>query len=198
VLAVVAGSQLGHTFVYSARYGAAASRYQSTGVHAYLPTVTAGVGAVLGAVLMTGLLLAAAARWLAPVPAGLRPRSSVRFLDALAVAFIAQLVIFIGQESVEALAAGQAAPPLSDLLLWGAFGQLPAAFVAAAAITWLLTRLETAWTALAEAVPRVLVEPFAAEGARRPWPASDGRLYLNSAFPSAFRKRGPPLRLALI
>jgi hypothetical protein len=198
LLAIVAGSQLGHTLVYSAKYGAAVARYQSSGVHAYLPTLTASIGAALGVVLMTGLLIVAAARWMVPAPAGLRRRSTMRFLDVLAMAFIAQLIIFISQETIEALAAGQAAPSLTDLLLWGAFGQLPAAVVAAAVITWLLTRLEAAWSALAEAVPRLLTEPFTPDGAPETRLAGDGRARLGSAFPAAFRKRGPPLRLALI
>jgi hypothetical protein len=197
LLAVLAGSQLGHALVYTARYGAAAGRYQSAGVHAYLPSLTAGIGAGIGVVLVTGLLLVAAARSTSFAPGGFRPRRTVRFLDVLALAFVAQVVLFVGQETVEALAAGQPAAPLPEQLLWGAFGQLPAALVAAATITWLLTRLEAAWTALAEAVPKLLVEPFTPAAWRLAWPAADGRLRLGSAFPAAFRKRGPPPRVAL-
>jgi hypothetical protein len=193
LFAIVAGSQLGHWLVYTARYGSDAGWIQSTGVHGYFPALTAGLGAVLGGVLMAGLLLAAAARWMVPVPTGFRRRGTVRFLDVVAAAFVVQLVLFVGQENIEALAAGHAASPLSEQLLWGAFGQLPAAAVAAAAITWLLTRLEAAWTAVARGVPRLLPEPSPPVDVRPVRSGAGGRRHLDSAAPSAFRKRGPPI-----
>ncbi|TMC13321.1 MAG: hypothetical protein E6J41_00805 [Chloroflexi bacterium] len=197
LLAIVAGSQLGHAIVYSARYGAGAGRLESAGVHGYFPTLTAGLGAVLGVAVMSALLIVAAARWASSTPAGFRPRGTVRFLDVLALAFIAQLLLFVGQETLEALAAGHAATPLSEQVLWGAFGQLPAAALAAAAITWLLTRLEAAWTVVANGLSRLPVDPPAPAVVRPARAARDGRPRLDSTFPAAFRRRGPPSGLVL-
>ena len=106
--------------------------------------------------------------------------------------FTAQLVVFIGQETAEAAAAGGPLPSVLQLLFWGALGQLPAALIASAVVAWLLTRLETAWTTIVAGVAAVLGEPEA------PAPAATGRprrtpsSTLESAFPAAFRKRGPP------
>src|SRR2546421_343274 len=51
------------------------------------------------------------------------------------------------------LAAGHTVLSAIDLPLWGALGQPPAAAVTAAAIVWLLARLDAAWSALIEAAP---------------------------------------------
>jgi len=197
LLSVLAGSQLGHTIVYLLRYGIEAPRHESAGVHAYYPTLAAVVGAALGVGLTFGLLLVAVARGLFLAPPGYRQRGTVRFIDVLSAAFVAQLLIFVGQEFIEALAAGGAIPSTGDLLLWGALGQLPAACVAAAMIRWLLARVERAWSTIIRGVPRHVSLPVAAAPGYVAWPESDRRLQLGSAFPSAFRKRGPPRRPAL-
>jgi hypothetical protein len=193
LFAVFASSQLGHALTYFARFGAHAPTYQSSGVHGYYPTLATGLGAVMGVVLLVSLAIVAAARCTLLAPAGYRPRATVRFIDVLAAAFAVQLMVFVGQETIEALAAGHAVPSVGELLLWGALGQLPAAAIAAAVIAWLLARLEAAWTAMVEGAPRVLVQsaPPLPECATRS--RVDARLQLGSAFPSAFRKRGPPL-----
>jgi hypothetical protein len=190
--AILAGSQLGHAIVYYARFGAAASGRQATGVHAYFPGLAGGLSAVLGLAAMACLLAVAAARSLAPAPAARRLRATTRFFDLLPVLFAAQVLLFMGQESVESLAAGRHLPSLVDLVLWGAFGQLPAAAVAAAALTWLLARLETAWAVLVDGVARLIgePEPLVLWRPTRPSPAAQR---LASAFPSAFLKRGPPV-----
>jgi hypothetical protein len=198
VLSVLAGSQLGHGLVYSARYGLDAGRYESVGVHAYFPMLATPLGAVVGVGLMVGLLLVAAARSLWLTQPGSRMRGTVRFVDVLAVAFVAQLAVFICQETIEALAAGRPVPTVGDQILWGALGQLPAAVVAAAAIVWLLTRVEEACTALVEAAPRLAFKPRDAALASGGRPESDGRLRLGSVFASAFRKRGPPRRPVVV
>lgn len=192
LLAVLAGSQLGHALTYFVRFGVDAARYQSEGVHSYYPPLAAGLGGSLGAVLTTTLLVVAAARCTILAPAGYRPRSTVRFLDVLGPVFAVQLLVFVGQETVEALASGQAVPSAGELLLWGTLGQLPAAAITATVTAWLLVRLDAAWTAIVDGVPQLLAGPTAAVvgSAGR---SEDGRERLGSAFPPAFRRRGPPL-----
>jgi hypothetical protein len=192
VFAIVAGSQLGHAIVYFARFGAAAGSRQATGVHAYFPALAGGLSAVLGVAVLACLLAVAAARSLTPGPSVRRLRATARFSDLLPALFAAQVLVFMGQESIESLASGGHLPSLVELLFWGAFGQLPAAAVAAAALTWLLARLETAWAVLVDGVARLACEPAPLAPGR---PARPDRpaLRLTSAFPSAFRKRGPPL-----
>src|SRR5215467_12954562 len=56
-VAILAGSELGHAIVYSARFGLDAGGRQATGAHAYLPALAGGLSAVLGTVLMTSLLV---------------------------------------------------------------------------------------------------------------------------------------------
>jgi hypothetical protein len=193
LLAILAGSQLGHAIVYYARFGLDAGAEQATGAHAYFPALVSGVGAVLGVAVMACLLAVAAARSLAPGPAARRLRATTRLFDLLPALFAAQLLVFMGQETIESLATGGHLPSLVELVVWGAFGQLPAAAVAAVAVTWLLARLETAWTALVDGVARLLGEPStpSPERSARPEPAPARRLA--SAFPAAFLKRGPPL-----
>jgi hypothetical protein len=193
-LAVLAGSQLGHAIVYYARFGAAAGGRQAAGVHGYFPALTGGLSAAIGGLAMVCLLVLAAARATRTGPAIYRSRATVRFLDALPALFATQLLVFVGQEVIEGLASSPAhLPSLVELLVWGAFGQLPAAAVAAALLTWLLMRVDAAWSALVDGTARLLHEHFtpAFERPLRPEPAL--ALRLASAFPSALRKRGPPL-----
>ncbi|TMC13313.1 MAG: hypothetical protein E6J41_00755 [Chloroflexi bacterium] len=191
-LAILAGSQLGHAIVYYARFGAGAAGRQATGVHAYFPALTGALSAALGGTALAVLLAVAAARSLAPGPAARRIRPTARFFDLLPALFAAQVLVFAGQETIESLAAGAPVPSVGELLFWAALGQLPAAAVAAAALTWLLARLESVWTALVDGVARLLGEPWTPAPARplglQPAPA----LRLASAFPAAFHKRGPP------
>jgi len=192
VLAILAGSELGHAIVYYARFGSGAAARQATGMHAYFPALTGVLSAVLGGAALAVLLAVAAARSLAPGPAARRVRATARFFDVLPALFAAQVLLFVGQETIESLAAGGAVPSLGELVFWAALGQLPAAAVVAAALTWLLARLESVWTALVDGVARLLGEPWTPVPARslrlQPAPA----LLLASAFPAAFRKRGPP------
>jgi hypothetical protein len=109
--------------------------------------------------------------------------------------FVAQLLFFMGQETVESLVAGGGhLPSAVELLFWGAFGQLPAAAAAAVVLTWLLARLDAAWTAIAAGRVGLscqdLTLALAGVARCRPAPAR----WLDSTFPLAFGKRGPPLR----
>jgi hypothetical protein len=192
--AVLAGSQLGHAFAYYARFGLEATSRQSEGVHAYLPTLAGVVSAGIGGLLLVGLLVIAAARSLSSCQAGWRRRSTLRFSDLLPALFVAQLLVFAGQETVESLAAGGGhVPSALELLLWGTLGQLPAAAIAAAVLAWLLSRLEAAWTVLLDGATRLLQDPFIPAIASPRRPALAANMRLASAFSAAFRKRGPPL-----
>lgn len=194
LFAILAGSQLGHAIVYYTRFGLGAGNRQSAGVHSYFPALAGGLSAALGILLMTGLLVIAAARSLGPVPVGCRRRATLRFFDLLSALFVVQLLVFAGQETIEGLAAGgRHLPSVIELLFWGSLGQLPAAAITAAVITWLFTRLEEAWTILLDGAARMLHEHStpALERASRPDPTA--ALRLASAFPSAFCNRGPPL-----
>jgi hypothetical protein len=101
LVAVLAGSQLGHALVFGARFGLEAGSRQAFGVHGYFPALTGGLSAALGVLLMTALLLAAAARSLRPAPAVYRIRATARFFDVMPLLFAAQLAVFMGQETVE-------------------------------------------------------------------------------------------------
>jgi hypothetical protein len=136
-------SQLGHLFVYQLQFGSAALAVQSTGAHAYFPTLvktSLGLGA---AAVLASLMLICAARLIT----GARGRaiaggpSYMRLLGAL---FTIQLVFFALQETAEAMAAGAAVATAPQLLLIGSVGQLPVALLGALALKWLLVRFEAA------------------------------------------------------
>jgi hypothetical protein len=193
LLAVLAGSQLGHAIAYYARFGLDAGSLQSRGAHWYLPALAGVLSALLGVLVMTSLVVVAMGRSLGPVPAGYRRRATLRFFDLLPVLFTIQLLLFAGQEMAEGLAAGGGhLPSAGDLLFWGALGQLPAATIAAAVLSWLLTRLEAAWSILLEGVTRLLPEPWVPVVERAGTPVAGPALRLAVVFPAAFRKRGPP------
>jgi hypothetical protein len=194
-VAILAGSQLGHAIAYYARFGLEAGGRQSqAGVHSYLPTLVGVLSGALGVLLMTGLLLVAAARSLGPQQVGHRRRATLRFSDLLPALFAAQLVVFAGQETIESIAAGGGhLPSAIELLFWGTLGQLPAAAIAAGVLAWLLTRVEAAWTVLLQGAAAALGGPATPTIVALLGPAPAAALRLASACPSAFRKRGPPL-----
>jgi hypothetical protein len=193
LLAILAGSQVGHAIVYWMRFGASAGAVQATGAHAYIPALAGGLSAVLGLAVMACLLFVAASRSLAPGPAIRRMRATTRYFDLLPALFAAQILLFMGQETIESLATSGHLPSLVELLIWGTFGQLPAAAAAAAALTWLLARLESAWTTLLAGVARLVGEPSTPAPERSAPPEPAPALRLAAAFPAAFSKRGPPL-----
>jgi hypothetical protein len=136
-------SQMGHLLVYRLQFGATAQAVQSTGSHAYFPTLvktSLGLGA---AAVLASLLLICVARFVT----GARGRaiaagpSYVRLLGTL---FTIQLVFFAVQETAESLAAGTAVATAPHLLLMGSVGQLPVALLGALALKWLLVRFESA------------------------------------------------------
>ena len=187
----LAGSQLGHAVAYFLKFGLGAAGRQSTGIHAYFPTLSGVLSAVVGGCLIAALVVIAASRLLDGVPAGLRRRRTTPVFDVLPTLFVAQLGIFICQEAVETLVASGSLPSLIELLFWAAVGQLPAALLGAVVLSWLSARIETAWTVLlagAVGIPESLAPALVPT--RHAAPAAS--LTLSFIFPSAFQKRGPP------
>jgi len=142
----VLGSQAGHLLAYELRFGGAAAQLQSTGAHAYFPTVAkTGLGivslATLAGLVLVGIARVAAGRAVPQV-------SSPSFMRVLASTYTLQLAIFGVQETLEAVLGGGHPGSAPLLLLWGAFGQLPVAIAAALALRWLLVRVRPALSAL--------------------------------------------------
>jgi hypothetical protein len=190
--AILAGSQLGHALAYYARFGLDAGSVQAHGTHSYLPTLAGVLSAGIGTLLMISLLVLAAARTLGPRQAVNRRRATLRFSDLLPALFVAQLVVFGCQETIESLVVGAHLPSALELLIWGTLGQLPAAAIASGVLAWLLSRLECVWTDLVAGVARLFYQPPPPATLATPWPGPAASLRLASAFPSAYRKRGPP------
>lgn len=187
VLMAAAASQAGHLLAYGVRFGAASAAVQSRGAHAYFPLVALLVGGLAGIVGLACVLVIAAGRRLG----GGRPLERRPLMDYLPVFFALQLGLFIGQETVESVAAGAPAPDAVALLLWGAVGQLPAAAVAALAFCWLAARVAPAMEALRR---RRRLTPLRAPIALNlPRPGlSIPRLALATSAPAVLVKRGPP------
>jgi hypothetical protein len=147
-------SQLGHLLVYQLQFGRTAQVVQSTGAHAYFPTLvktTLGLGA---AAVLASLLLICVARFATDAGGRVIARgpSYVRLLGAL---FTIQLVFFTLQETAESMAAGAAAATAPHLLLMGSVGQLPVAMLGALALKWLLVRFESAVTEIRVAMATI-------------------------------------------
>lgn len=140
-------SQAGHLVAYQLRFGSAAQSVQSSGAHGYFPAlVKSGIG-IAALALIAALLVVGAAR----VSSGrrLEIESAPSYLRLLAGLFTLQLALYSAQETVEAQIGGSSFSSASDLLLWGALGQLPVAAAAAVALRWLLARLRPALEAIA-------------------------------------------------
>jgi hypothetical protein len=152
VLALV-GSQVGHLLVYELEFGRLAPTVESTGPHAYFPALAGTAVALCGLALLMAALLLGATKLV--VAKSMRQRVVRQpLLDLLPALFTLQLAIFIGQETIEALAAG--APVQPDLVLLGASGQLPVAAVVAVAISLVSARVESALRSLRLMVARPL------------------------------------------
>lgn len=136
-------SQLGHLLIYQLQFGSKAQFAQSTGAHAYFPTLvktSLGLGA---AAVLASLLLICVARFVT----GPRGRTIARgpsYLRLLGALFTIQLVFFALQETGESVSAGTAVATAPHVLLMGSIGQLPVAVLGALALKWLLVRLEPA------------------------------------------------------
>jgi hypothetical protein len=192
-IVVLAASQVGHLLASELRHGPRALGPDSSGAHAYVPALTTvALGAAGGAVL-AALLVVAAARmpWSGrSVPGRVRRVSA---LDLSAALFALQLAIFLGQETVEAVAGGSAPPDGTSLLLWGCLGQLPVALVAGVVLSWVGGRFEVAVERLLASAGQPLA-PRSVQPAAPAWPP--GRPRPRPRRPAgAVSQRGPPVLL---
>jgi hypothetical protein len=139
LLLAVPMSQLGHALAYWLQ-----GLQPATGVHAYFPTLFALLEGAAAAALLAALLVVAAARLLNP---GWR-RSGVAasFVPLLLALGAGQLLIYLGQETVELAISARA--PAPNLVLFGLAGQAPVALLAALTLRWLSERMEPALRAL--------------------------------------------------
>jgi hypothetical protein len=182
-------SQLGHLLVYQLQFGSAALAVQSTGPHAYFPTLvktSLGLGA---AAILASLLFICAARFITGAQ-GRAIAGGPSYLRLLGALFTIQLVFFAVQETAESMAAGSAVATAPHLLLIGSVGQLPVALLGALAIKWLLVRFESAVAEIRVAVASVpeSISPLVAVVSA--W-SHDDLVRRPTAFAS-LAKRGPP------
>lgn len=182
------GSQAGHLLAYSLRFGATAQQIQSSGAHAYFPSlVKTGLGAValafLGVLFVIGFARLLGGR--------IESGSAPSFIRLLAMLYTIQFLCFGVQETAEALLSGTQAASATDLVLWGTAGQLPVALVGAVALRWLLARLGPALAHIKVQLGAAFqLLPYAAAVvllpvAEQPVPALDGLAHTLST-------RGPP------
>lgn len=196
LLIALAGSQFGHLVSYQLRLGPQASAAQSSGRHAYFPAAISLSAALLGAAVITGLLLLGGARLLIGRRCEVRPPERRRpSLAMVALLFALQLAVYMVQETGEALASAATLPSAADLLLWGMVGQLPVAAAAAVALTWLGGRLRGALSELRYLLEQVRQRPSSLP-AHVEMPDPGGiRNPLQASAPAVFVKRGPPTDL---
>jgi hypothetical protein len=182
-------SQLGHLLVYQLQFGSAALAVQSTGAHAYFPTlVKTSLGLGAGAVLAS-LMIICAARFISSPP-GRAIAGGPSYMRLLGEMFTIQLVFFALQETVESMTAGTAIATAPHLLLIGSVGQLPVAVLGALALKWLLVRFEAAVAAIRVAlasVPTSMAPLIVVDSA---WSQDD--LVRRPIAGASLAQRGPP------
>jgi hypothetical protein len=189
-------SQPGHAVAYFLQYGPRSLALETHGVHSYFPSVLGLSAAFIGAGAVGALLLLALARLLVGRALALRRGRGVSFLALFAVLALVQVDVYVGQEALEAGAVGEhfSALTMLGILGWGLLGQVPLAALAATALYWLSSPLRAALQALGSPFSRVLRLGFIVDAARVVLSAGEPsrQIALAQAFPSAFRKRGPP------
>lgn len=190
LLAAAPLSQLGHLLAYFLHYGPAAAAQQSSGVHAYFPSVLQAGATALGAALLAGLLVVALARFMVGIRNDRVPSGGVPVLPLLLVLLSVQLAVYCGQELLEFRLAGLAAPALGVILGWGLAGQLPVAVLAAFGLSWLTARIVRAVRRLRDPSP-VSILPREAPSLLPDWRPTCAPALVRAA-PIALRKRGPP------
>jgi hypothetical protein len=183
-------SQLGHLLAYAVRFGPEAAARQSSGAHAYFPALLQVGTAALGAALVAVLLMVGVARFMVGLRNDRVPEGGWPVLPLLLTLLGAQLLIFAGQELVEARLFGLPAAPVGHLLAWGIAGQLPVALTAAIGLSWISSRVRSAVRRLRRWRP-VAVVPRGALPAVPGWapPAVGGFV---PVAPAGFVNRGPP------
>jgi hypothetical protein len=189
------GSQAGHLLAFQLRFGSAALQLQSSGAHAYFPTVAKTALGAVAAALIAGIFVIGLARVLAGGSRASRG-SAPKYIELLSALFTIQLLAFIVQEVGEAVLAGVAADSATHLLLWGTLAQLPVAVAGAAALRWLWTRVGSAVRDLRAAlsVAQARQPPFELAFALGHVP--DGALLVTRILRGSLRKRGPPSSFA--
>lgn len=183
-------AQAGHLIAYQLEFGGAAQAAQSQGAHAYFPALAKTSLGVVAAALLASLLLVGIARLLPGRPVVVTSRGP-SYVSLLSILFTTQLVCFIAQETIESVAAGDAAPSLLNLIFVGSAGQLPVAIFAALALKWLAVHVETALLAL-RAELAVRVKSVAPASLLVPRPELVFVSALAESCPTAYVKRGPP------
>jgi hypothetical protein len=183
-------SQAGHLLIYQLQYRSTALSVQSTGAHAYFPTIAkASLG--LGAIVVLAALLVIGASQLLTVRPGTKVTSNPSYFSLLATLFTIQITCFVVQETIESLLAGTAVASPVHLILLGSVGQLPIAALAALGLKWLSVEFEAAVIAIQRSVPveistdRTRTVVFARTTILP-------QLALAEACPTAYIKRGPP------
>jgi hypothetical protein len=187
-------SQPGHLLLYRMQFGSAALAVQSSGAHAYFPTLVKTSFGLAGGALLLSLVVIGAARLVAGGSPARQPQGPP-FVRMLALLFTVQMAAFGLQETVESMAAGVAVASAPHILLLGTVGQLPVAALGAIALKWLLVRVESAITEIRVALPslRMPVAPVAAPVLARV--RSDRDLLLRPVSGASLAKRGPPSSL---
>ena len=175
-LGVLAASQAGHLLAWQLRQGPRGLPARGSGVHAYVPALTAVVFGAAAVAILAALSVVAVARLgrlgrVGRQPAAARLRR-IPLLDMAAVLFVVQLAVYLAQETPEASWGGQPRPDLADLLLWGSLGQVPAAIAAGAALSWLTIRFEAAMGELQTSMSSFPLSPAPALAPVRVWDAS--------------------------
>jgi hypothetical protein len=188
--AALAAAEVGHWLVYRARFANQPAPASLVAAHGYLPALLTAVAGLAGAGVLAVVLLAAAAH----VAGRADRRRAVRrpaLIDLWAALFLLQLGIFGVQELAEAAAAGVPALSPAELLLWGAFGQLPASLVAAVAVRWATTTFESALVRLRTGSAGTIGHHLPPPRSMR-LPSLPRPLPAQTAGPS-LQQRGPPL-----
>ena len=188
VLLGVVAAQAGHLLIYQLLFEAAAQQVQSSGAHAYFPTLVKTALGATAVITLGSLFLVGVARILR---GRIQPGPAPSFLRLLAAMFTIQLAIFVAQESVEAALGGMPGTSIDGLLLLGTLGQLPVAALATFALRFLLVEVVPA---LAE-VRLYLVTPRHPLGlvpTLTSIPVADVELLRSRLVAHSVRKRGPP------
>ena len=180
-------SQAGHLLAYQLRFGQVAGQVQSSGAHAYLPSLAKAVLGLAALAVLGGLVIVALARLI-----GMRAErdSAPPYLRLLAVLFTVQLGAFAVQETAESLVTG-AQTSLHLVLVWGTVGQLPVAAVAALALRWLLARVRPALAYLTFRL-RSALEPVEGTTDVVMFPVAATVALVAESASANFTRRGPP------
>lgn len=181
-------AQAGHLLTYQLLFGASAQQVQSSGAHAYFPSLVKTALGATAAITLGALFLVGLARIL---PGRVRRGHAPSFLRLLAALFTLQLAVFVAQESVESALAGGPGTSIDGLLLLGTLGQLPVAALGAFVLRFLLVEVVPALAdvRLYLAAPQ---QPLGMVAVLAPRPVADENLLRSRLVIHSVRKRGPP------